>query len=173
MTGRVIGYFITFLFSMYLFFMYDGHIWTGLLILEILYPFCSGIFLRHMAGCVSVRFGVFPAMAECGKRFRGTFVLKNDSRIWGVKYKVYTRVKNHFSDSGGPGLIKYPPAELGPSGEQAREVELESRYAGTVEYFLEALVLYDMLGIFCLKIKLRERRTIGTRPLSGSWPLLS
>ncbi len=171
MTGRVIVYLITILFSTYLFFMYDGHIWTGLLILEILYPFCSGLFLWHMAGSVTVRFGSFPAMAECGKRFRGALVLKNHSRIWSVKYKVYTRVKNHFSNSGGFGLIKSPYGDLGPAEEQIREAELESRFAGTVEYFLEALVLYDMLGIFHRKIRLREKRTIGIMPPFELMPL--
>ena len=42
MIARSIGYLLVVLVSVYLFFMYDGTIWTGLLILELLYPVCSG-----------------------------------------------------------------------------------------------------------------------------------
>lgn len=171
MAGRMIGYVITFLFSSYLFFMYDGHIWTGLLILELLYPMCSGFFLWYMGRKVTVRFGSFPAMAECKKHFRGTLVLENRSRVWGVKYRLCTRVKNHFSNGRGTRTVKSVPEELAPAEEQTRQIELESQYAGTVEYFLESLVLYDMLGIFCRKIRLRERRAIGILPAFELMPL--
>ncbi len=43
MIARSIGYLLVVLGSVYLFFMYDGTIWTGLLILELLYPVCSEI----------------------------------------------------------------------------------------------------------------------------------
>lgn len=38
MTARIIGYILVFLGSIYLFFMYDGQIWTGFLILELPTP---------------------------------------------------------------------------------------------------------------------------------------
>lgn len=183
MIVRIIGYVLTVLFSAYLFFMYDGHIWTGLLILEMLYPLCSCIFLWNMGRNVTVRFGRFPAMAERTKRFTGTLVLKNHSRIWSVKYRVRAQVKNHFSkqavlrlrkngSASQKGLpLKYIPAELATLEEQKLEIELDSQYAGTLEYRLESLILYDMFGIFCRTISLHERRTVGIMPPFELMPL--
>ncbi|MCI9441277.1 MAG: DUF58 domain-containing protein [Ruminococcus sp.] len=183
MIVRMIGYLLTVLFSMYLFFMYDGHIWTGLLILEILYPLCSCIFLWNMGRNINVRFGRFPAMAERAKRFSGSLILKNHSRIWSVKYCVRARVKNHFSKQSvfrssrrAPAFqrglsLKYAPAELGPLREQKLEIELDSQYAGTLEYRLESLILYDMLGIFCRTISLHQQKNIGIMPPFELMPL--
>ncbi len=199
MTARIIGYILVFLGSIYLFFMYDGQIWTGFLILELLYPICSCLFLRHTGRQVSVRFGRFPAMAERGKRFSGTLILKNHSRLWSVRYVLRAQVRNGFSGQPAPGIekngsapgtaafpsrrgffrrkakaahrIKYAPSELSPFEEQKLEVELDSAYAGTVEYRLDALVLYDMLGIFCRTIPLGERRAIGIMPPFELMPL--
>lgn len=200
MIVRIIGYILMFLLSTYLFFMYDGMIWTGFLILELLYPVCSCLFLWHMGRQVGIRFGRFPAMAERGKRFSGTLILKNRSRLWSVKYAVRAQVQNHFSRQTSLGIrkkmsapdaavspsrrglfrrksgacahrIKYAPAELSPTEEQKLEIELDSRYAGTVEYRLDALVLYDLLGIFCRAIPLRDHRSIGIMPPFELMPL--
>lgn len=176
MIARLIGYLLTVLCSIYLFFMYNGVIWTGLLILEILYPLCSFLFLWHMGRNITVRFGRFPAMAEREKPFTGVLVFHNHSRIWSVRYRVRARVRNHFSKQSVPGRrkngsgspkglpIEYASSELAPSGEQKLEIKLDSQYAGTIEYCLRSLVLYDMLGIFCRSIPLNERRTIGIMP---------
>lgn len=200
MIARMIGYILVFLASTYLFFMYDGQIWTGILILELLYPVCSCLFLWYIGRQVTVRFGRFPAMAERGKRFSGTLILANHSRLWSVKYVIRAQVRNHFSRQAVPGIrksgsapdtasspspggffrrgsrpyahrIKYAPSELSPAREQKLEIELDSRYAGTVEYRLEALVLYDLLGIFCRTIPLREHRAIGIMPPFELMPL--
>ena len=170
MIARSIGYLLVVLGSVYLFFMYDGTIWTGLLILELLYPVCSGLFLWYMGRHVTIRFGRFPAMAEREKRFSGNLVLKNHSRIWSVKYKIRAQVRNHFSRQASH-RIKYAPSELSPNEEQRLEVELDSRYAGIVEYQLEALILYDLPGIFCRRVSLGERRTIRIMPPFELMPL--
>lgn len=183
MKVRIIEYLLAVLFSIYLFFMYDGHIWTGLFILEILYPLCSCIFLWNMGRNVTVRFGRFPSMAERAKRFSGTLILENHSRIWSVRYRVRARVKNHFSKqsvfrrgkrrpASQKGLpLKYAPAELGPLRKQELEIELDSQYAGMLEYRLESLILYDMLGIFCRTIPLRQQKNIGIMPPFELMPL--
>ena len=195
MIVRIISYLLAVLFSLYLFFMYDGHIWTGLLILEIFYPFCSFLFLWNAGRNISIQFGRFPAMAERGKRFSGTLVLKNRSKIWSIKYRIRTQVKNHFSKKSVRALrknrsaaqtrlaakhvsnkqkrisLKYAPAELAPLEEEKLEVELESQYAGTIEYRLDPLILYDMLGIFCKTLSLQQHRTVGIMPPFELMPL--
>ncbi len=185
MIARILGYLLIVLCSIYLFFMYNGLIWTGLLILELLYPLCSCLFLWYIGKNVTIRFGRFPAMAERGKPFTGTLILKNHSRVWSVKYRVRTQVKNHFSrkaitPKGFCSIgkfrevsykIKYAPSELAPSEEQKLEIKLDSQYAGTVEYCLKSLILYDMLGIFCRPVSLDERRTIGIMPPFELMPL--
>lgn len=168
MIARIIGYLLVFFVSTYLFFMYDGQIWTGFLILELLYPVCSCLFLWYMGRHVAVRFGRFPAMAERGKRFSGTLILKNHSRLWSIKYAVRAQVRNPFSSAH---RIKYAPSELSPAEEQKLEIQLDSRYAGTVEYCIEALVLYDLLGIFCRTVPLREHRAIRIMPPFELMPL--
>lgn len=183
MIARLTGYVLTVLFSIYLFFMYNGLIWTGLLILELLYPICSCLFLWYIGRHITVRFGRFPAMAERSRPFTGTLVLKNHSRLWSVKYRIRAGVNNHFSKHSARRLfkngsasakaipIKYRPAELAPLGEQKIEIRLDSQYAGTVEYRLRSLILYDMLGIFCRAVSLDERRTIGIMPPFELMPL--
>ena len=57
MITRIIGYLLVFFISAYLFFMYDGNIWTGFLILELLYPVSSCLFLWYMGRQVTVPFG--------------------------------------------------------------------------------------------------------------------
>lgn len=183
MPARLTGYLLTVLFSIYLFFMYNGLIWTGLLIVELLYPVCSCLFLWYMGRQVTVRFGRFPAMAERTRPFTGTLVLKNNSRLCGAKYRIRAEVNNHFSkrsvrrlpgnrSASAKGIpVKYKPAELPPSGEQKIEIRLDSQYAGTVEYRLKSLVLYDMLGIFCRTVSLNERRIIGIMPPFELMPL--
>lgn len=175
MLRRAVGYILTVLISLYLFFMYDGYIWTGLLILEALYPFVSAVFLWHMQKKVTVHFGRFPGMAEQSKRFTGVLVLKNRSRIWNVRYRVLAQVKNHFSRQG-----VFPKASLmrqkfsgvlAPSKERTELIELDSEYAGMLEYRLESLTLYDMLGIFCWKLHLQDKRSIGVMPAFELMPL--
>ncbi|MCI8639906.1 MAG: DUF58 domain-containing protein [Coprococcus sp.] len=179
MLGRSIGYLLAVLLGLYLFFMYDGYIWTGLLIVEALYPFVSAAFLWHMKKKVTVRFGRFPAMAEQSKQFTGTLMLRNHSRIWTVRYRVFTQVKNHFSRSGAfPGVFpKAVPMRqrfsgfLAPSKGQMEHIVLDSQYAGMLEYQLESLILYDMLGLFCWRIRLQDRRSIGVMPTFKLMPL--
>ncbi len=183
MLARLTGYLLTVLFSVYLFFMYNGLIWTGLLIVELLYPVCSCLFLWYMGRQITVRFGRFPAMAERTRPFTGILVLKNNSRLWSAKYRIRAEVNNHFSKQpvrrlpGSSSVstkgipVKYKPAELAPSGEQKIEIRLDSQYAGTVEYRLKSLILYDMLGIFCRTVSLNERRTIGIMPPFELMPL--
>lgn len=182
MIVRAAVYLLAVLFSIYLFFMYDGHIWTGLLLLEVLYPLCSCLFLWNMGRNITVRFGRFPAMAERAKQFSGILILKNNSRIWNVRYRVRAHVNNHFSKPvrgrsrrgfGSPkGLpLKFAPALLGPSQEQRLEIGLESQYAGTLECCLESFLLYDMLGIFYRTVSVQQRRTVGIMPPFELMPL--
>lgn len=180
---RIFIYFLVVLFSAYLFFMYDGMIWTGLLILEILYPVFSCVFLWYMGRKITLHFGRFPAMAESRKPFTGTLILKNHSRLWSTRCRVRAQMQNHFSGPSAVHLsgngsffskglhINYPPAELAPLEEQRLEAKLESQYAGTLEYRLHSLVLYDMLGIFCRTVRLHEQRTIGILPPFELMPL--
>ncbi len=62
MAGRVLGYVLAVVLGIYLFFMYDGQIFTGILILEMLYPVCSFIYLYNISKKVTVQFGRFPSM---------------------------------------------------------------------------------------------------------------
>ncbi len=51
--------------------MYDGQIFTGILIMEMLYPVCSFIYLYNISKKVTVQFGRFPSMGEKRKTVPG------------------------------------------------------------------------------------------------------
>ena len=96
MAGRVLGYVLAVVLGIYLFFMYDGQIFTGILIMEMLYPVCSFIFLHNISKKVTVQFGRFPSMGEKRKQFRGEVILKNSSILQSVRFCVRLRVRHHF-----------------------------------------------------------------------------
>lgn len=168
MAGRVMGYMLAVLVSVYLFFMYDGRIFTGIIVLEMLYPVCSFIFLYHMSKKITVLFGRFPSMGERKKQFRGEIVLENRSVLQSVRYCVRLRVRHHFS---GAGLCQRISGTLSPSDRQIQTVTLDSRYAGMLECELEFLALYDFLGIFRKKIPFHDRRSVGIMPLFELIPM--
>ncbi|MEZ3485391.1 MAG: DUF58 domain-containing protein [Lachnospiraceae bacterium] len=161
MVRRIIGYLLVVLFSIYLFFIYDGRIWSGILFLEMLYPLCSFIFLYNISRKVTVRFGRFPSMGERTERFRGEITIQNHSRIQSVRFCVRLGVKHHFSRTGHRPKLS---GVLSPSENQTQSITLSSRYAGMLDCRLESLVLYDILGIFYRKIPLHDRRSIGIMP---------
>lgn len=161
MIRRIVGYLLVILISIYLFFIYNGQIFTGILILEALYPVCSLLFLYNIGGKISVRFGRFPSMGERGERFRGEIILENQSLFQSVRYLVRLRVKHHFSRTGPRQKLS---GTLSPSETQTQIITLGSQYAGTAECQLESLVLYDVLGIFYRKIPLHDRRSVGIMP---------
>ena len=161
MVRRSFRYLLVVIFSLYLFFMYNGRIFTGLLILELIYPVCSFIFLHSIGNKVSVRFGRFPSMGERGERFRGQVIIENQSRFQSVRYCVRLRVNHHFSKTGPRQKLT---GTLSPLEKQTQIVTLESQYAGMMDCGLETLILYDIPGIFYRKIPLRDRRFVGIMP---------
>ncbi|MCI9491191.1 MAG: DUF58 domain-containing protein [Dorea sp.] len=161
MAGRVLGYVLAVVLGIYLFFMYDGQIFTGILIMEMLYPVCSFIYLYNISKKVTVQFGRFPSMGEKRKQFRGEVVLKNSSILQSVRFCVRLRVRHHFSKAG---LWQKIPGTLAPSDRLIQTVTMESQYAGMLECELESLVLYDLLGIFRRKIPLHDKRSVGIMP---------
>ena len=161
MVRRSFRYLLVVIFSLYLFFMYNGRIFTGLLILELIYPVCSFIFLHSIGNKVSVRFCRFPSMGERGERFRGQVIIENQSRFQSVRYCVRLRVNHHFSKTGPRQKLT---GTLSPLEKQTQIVTLESQYAGMMDCGLETLILYDIPGIFYRKIPLRDRRFVGIMP---------
>ena len=168
MIGRVIGYLLTVFISAYLFFMYDGYIWTGLLLLECLYPVCSFLYLRTVKKQTSVSFGRVPSMGERGKPIRAAVVVKNTSRFGNIKYTVCIHVKQHASHGG---LRRKLSGMAAPVSTQTQQISIESEYAGMTDICLDTLFLYDMFGIFRRKIPLQEIRSVGIMPPFDVMPL--
>ena len=168
MAGRITGYILAVFISGYLFFMYDGYIWTGILLLELLYPVCSFLFLRAAEKQIKISFGRFPSMGERGKPFCGEIVLENTSRFLSLKYCVHLQVKHHFSQKG---LRRKLSGTIAPADTLTQQISMESQYAGMTDICLTSLVLYDMFGIFRRKIMLRDNRSVGIMPPFDVMPL--
>ena len=80
MWKRMTGYFATMLLVIYLFFMYDETVLSGILVLVILYPVCACIFLLLCRKKITAALDRVPPMGEKDKRIRAGVSVKNASR---------------------------------------------------------------------------------------------
>ena len=94
MFRRLAGYSAAALAAAYLFFMYDETVMSGILVFILLYLPVSHAYLLLMKRKVTADLGRVPAMGENGKRIRAGVIVRNDSRLAGIRYELILSVRD-------------------------------------------------------------------------------
>lgn len=87
MVKRIIGYLAVLILTIYLFFMYNDTVISGLLIFVIMYPLLSFWFLMIQRGKVGTDMTRIPSMGEEGKTIKAGITVKNQS-AWNMRYEA-------------------------------------------------------------------------------------
>lgn len=168
MPKKAVGYVIVILMTLYFFFMYDSPFFSGLLVLELLYPVSAYIYI----GCIKKDLTVKPrsilSMGEAKKRMQMVIIVKNKSALWNIKYRLYIGARNGQAGK----KTKYKLEGIAePRAEKKAYCEMESQYCGLMIVSAEYLEIYDFMGILSRKINLSQQRTVGIMPEFSLQPI--
>ena len=161
MWKRMTGYFATVLLVIYLFFMYDETVLSGILVLVILYPVCACIFLLLCRKKITAALDRVPPMGEKEKRIRAGVSVKNASRRFPLRCEAQLSVGNRTS---GKKIRRRFGGLILPGQEETFWCEFETAFCGNVEVILESVRLYDLFGIFYIKQKVQRKASVKVMP---------
>ena len=161
MWKRMTGYFATVLLVIYLFFMYDKTVLSGILVLVILYPVCACIFLLLCRKKITAALDRVPPMGEKDKRIRAGVSVKNISRRFPLRCEAQLSVGNRTS---GKKIRRRFGGLILPGQEETFWCEFETAFCGNVEVILESVRLYDLFGIFYIKQKVQRKASVKVMP---------
>ena len=155
------GYFAIVLLVIYLFFMYDETVLSGILVLVILYPVCACIFLLLCRKKITAALDRVPPMGEKDKRIRAGVSVKNISRRFPLRCEAQLSVGNRTS---GKKIRRRFGGLILPGQEETFWCEFETAFCGNVEVILESVRLYDLFGIFYIKRKVQRKAYVKVMP---------
>jgi len=161
MWKRMTGYFATVLLVIYLFFMYDETVLSGILVLVILYPVCACIFLLLCRKKITAALDRVPPMGEKDKRIRAGVSVKNASRRFPLRCEAQLSVGNRTS---GKKIRRRFGGLILPGQDETFWCEFETAFCGNVEVILESVRLYDLFGIFYIKRKVQRKAYVKVMP---------
>lgn len=161
MWKRMTGYFAIVLLVIYLFFMYDETVLSGILVLVILYPVCACIFLLLCRKKITAALDRVPPMGEKDKRIRAGVSVKNISRRFPLRCEAQLSVGNRTS---GKKIRRRFGGLILPGQEETFWCEFETAFCGNVEVILESVRLYDLFGIFYIKQKVQRKASVKVMP---------
>ena len=96
MIRRTAGYLLVLLAAAYLYFMYNDTVISGILLFLILYLPVSALYLILAKGRIEAELERVPAMGETGRQIRAGAVVKNRSRMTGIRYELSLTVGNIY-----------------------------------------------------------------------------
>ena len=96
MIRRTAGYLLVLLAAAYLYFMYNDTVISGILLFLILYLPVSALYLILAKGRIEAELKRVPAMGETGRQIRAGAVVKNRSRMTGIRYELSLTVGNIY-----------------------------------------------------------------------------
>lgn len=161
MWKRMTGYFAIVLLVIYLFFMYDETVLSGILVLVILYPVCACIFLLLCRKKITAALDRVPPMGEKDKRIRAGVSVKNASRRFPLRCEAQLSVGNRTS---GKKIRRRFGGLILPGQDETFWCEFETAFCGNVEVILESVRLYDLFGIFYIKRKVQRKAYVKVMP---------
>lgn len=167
MAGRAVGYVITLIVTAYLFLVYDDTVINGFLVLELIYPVLSFLYLRMTAGRMEFRIRNVPPMVELGQKILLVVEVRSRSVFGAVKYRMPVKIENRFS--GKERGTKYAGTAL--RGRHSVRLEFLTEECAVEEIRLDTAVVYDFLGIFGRRIPVSEGAAVRVFPKPEAVPV--
>ena len=155
MIKRIIGYLAVLILTIYLFFMYNDTVISGLLIFVIMYPLLSFWFLMIQRGKVGTDMTRIPSMGEEGKTIKAGITVKNQS-AWNMRYEAVILVGNKIEEKKKQKRIR---GVIQAENVRTFWYELPGNICGSMEITLNEIRIYDPLCIFYIRRKTREFQT--------------
>ena len=168
MWKRITGCFAIVLLVIYLFFMYDETVLSGILVLVILYPVCACGFLLLCRKKITASLDRVPPMGEKDRRIRAGVSVKNASRRFPVRCEAQLSLRNRIS---GKKIRRRYGGLIPPGREETFWCEFETSFCGNVEIILESVRLCDLFGIFYIRRKVQSRAAVKVMPEFEIMPL--
>lgn len=168
MIRRIILYLVFLLLILYLFFMYNDVVLSGILVLSLLCPVFSAVYLSRARGRLRADLDRIPAMGECKKRIRAAVTLENRAKFLSLYYESRVSIKNRF---GKKKTRKKFRGVIPPGKKDVCWCEFETEMCGNVEFELESVRIYDPLGFFYINIQCRMNSTIRVMPEFSLMPV--
>ena len=161
MIKRVIGYAAVLLLMIYLFFMYDDRVISGMLILTAFYPVVSFLYLMFFRGRLTLNLKRVPPVGETGKEIRAGITVVNLAYGAAVRYEMDVRIGNRYGSGGRRDRIR---GTIEAGGEETLWCRFETELCGSTEIRIKEFRIYDPLGIFYIRRKCRERAVVKIMP---------
>ena len=161
MIKRLAGYLVLLLAAAYLYFMYNETVISGILVFLTLYLPVSALYLILIRGRVDADLGRVPPMGEEGKKIRAGAVVRNRSHMVNIHYEVFLTLGNTHDKKRK--RRKYAGA-VPAGGEETLWCEFETGRCGSIEVRLDSIRVYDFLGIFFLRKKVKRRAAVKILP---------
>lgn len=168
MIRRGILYLVFLLLLLYLFFMYNDTVLSGILVLGLLCPVFSSAYLAGAKKRLHMDLERIPAMGECKKRIRAAVTLENSSRFLSLYYEGRISVKNCFAKKKTRKKIR---GVILPGKKEICWCEFETEMCGNVEFELESVRIYDPLGFFYINIRCHMSSVIRVMPEFSLMPV--
>lgn len=166
MIPRLAGYATVVAVAVYLYFMYDETVISGILVFLLLYFPVSFFYLLGVRKKITADLGRVPPMGEKRKQIRAGITLKNQMLLMSVRCEACVSVRNFYDSKGD----KKRFAKTVPAGEEETVwCVFETEECGNTKVCLEYVRLYDFLGIFCVKRK--ENKAASVRVMPGFEPI--
>lgn len=168
MIKRLAGYLVLLLAAAYLYFMYNETVISGILVFLILYLPVSALYLILIQGKIDADLGRVPAMGEAEKKIRAGAVVRNRARMMSIRYEVFLTLGNiHDKKRKKRKYAGSVPA----GGEETLWCEFETGRCGNIEVRIDTIRVYDFLGIFFLRKKVKKRASVKILPQFSLMPV--
>ncbi len=168
MVQRVAGYLAVLLAAVYLYFMYDETVISGLLVFLFLYFPVSWVYLLYIRGKLTADLGRVPLVGERGKRVRAGVTVKSRVPLMIVRCDIFIHVR---SGHGRRRKRRRLSATVSAGMERTCWCEFEAEECGCIEVRIQKMRIYDFLGVFCVEKKVDQRAEVKIMPEFELMPL--
>lgn len=169
MAGRITGYLLVLTGTLYLFFMYNETVLSGVLILVLGYPFVSAVSLIVRNRGLEADLERVPAMGEEGNRLKAGIVVKNRQGIFAVRCELMAAAA--YTMGSGKEVKKRFRDTIPPGGERTLWFEIGAGSCGNLQIRLKRMRIYDPLGIFYITKKCTRSAGIKIMPVFETMPV--
>lgn len=168
MVRRLIGYAAVTAVTVYLYFMYDETVISGILVFILLYLPVSLLYLFRVRHKLSADLGRVPAMGEKGKHIRAGITLKNGLRFLSLRCDVCVTVRNSYDRKSSR---RYFTSVVPAGGEETLWCVFETEECGNIEVGIERVRIFDFLGILCVDRKDGRCASVRVMPVFEPMPV--